>query len=149
MPPTSDPFIDLVEAARRRLDEREGRRISVRELARRAGIPQNTLNYNLDRKRVPGRRQIRPELVRKLAAVLGIPEADLMRAAYASSGYDVSEDIEEYAELRGGMVSYLEGDLSLQRQMAIVADLQELAAGLVRKIVEQESETRSAHPVYH
>ena len=79
--PSRDPFSAAVDKARQGLSYTRGRNISVRTLARQAGIPESTLAYNLSAKRAAEGRRVDADIVRKLAAVLPIPEADLMRAA--------------------------------------------------------------------
>jgi transcriptional regulator with XRE-family HTH domain len=91
MPP-SDPFSTAVDKARQRLSYTRGRNISVRALARAAGIPEATLAYSLSAKRAASGRRVDADIVRKLAAVLPVDEADLMRAAQEAAGYRVRED---------------------------------------------------------
>ena len=91
MPP-SDPFSQAVDKARQRLSYTRGRNISVRALARVAGIPEATLAYSLSAKRAASGRRVDADIVRKLAAVLPVDEADLMRAAQEAAGYRVRED---------------------------------------------------------
>ena len=95
----SDAFIDAVEEARRRLVRQEGRGISIRELARRAGLSHATLAYNLR----PGARprRIDPDLVRALARVLPVDEGELMRAAQVSSGYQTTVPLDSEGEGEG------------------------------------------------
>jgi transcriptional regulator with XRE-family HTH domain len=94
--PSRDPFSAAVDKARQRLSYTRGRNISVRTLARQAGIPESTLAYNLSAKRAAEGRRVDADIVRKLAAVLPIPEADLMRAAgYVSDDGDVVDSAED------------------------------------------------------
>ena len=93
--PSRDPFSAAVDKARQRLSYTRGRNISVRTLARQAGIPESTLAYTLSAKRAAEGRRVDADIVRKLAAVLPIPEADLMRAAgYVSDDGDVVDSAE-------------------------------------------------------
>ena len=71
MPP-SDPFSTAVDKARQRLSYTRGRNISVRALARAAGIPEATLAYSLSAKRAASGRRVDADIVRKLAAVLPV-----------------------------------------------------------------------------
>ena len=91
MPPP-DPFSKAVDKARQRLSYTRGRNISVRALARVAGIPEATLAYSLSEKRAASGRRVDADIVRKLAAVLPVDEFDLMRAAQEAAGYRVRED---------------------------------------------------------
>ena len=90
--PPSDPFSKAVDKARQRLSYTRGRNISVRALAREAGIPERTLAYNLSERRAASGRRVDAEIVTKLAKVLHISESDLMRAAQEAAGYQVRED---------------------------------------------------------
>ena len=90
--PPSDPFSKAVDKARQRLSYTRGRNISVRALARVAGIPEATLAYSLSEKRAASGRRVDADIVRKLAAVLPVDESDLMRAAQEAAGYRVRED---------------------------------------------------------
>ena len=90
MPP-ADPFCKAVDKARQRLSYTPGRNISIRALARAAGIPKSTLAYSLSQKRAASGRRVDADIVRKLAAVLPVDEADLMRAAQEAAGYRVRE----------------------------------------------------------
>ena len=91
MPP-ADPFCKAVDKARQRLSYTRGRNISVRALARAAGIPESTLAYSLSAKRTASGRRVDADIVRKLAAVLPVDEADLMRAAQEAAGSRVRAD---------------------------------------------------------
>ena len=66
MPPP-DPFFKAVDKARQRLSYTRGRNISVRALAREAGIPERTLAYNLSERRAASGRRVDPEIVTKSA----------------------------------------------------------------------------------
>jgi transcriptional regulator with XRE-family HTH domain len=90
--PPPDPFSKAVDKARQRLSYTRGRNISVRALARAAGIPEATLAYSLSAKRAASGRRVDADIVRKLAAVLPVDESDLMRAAQEAAGYRVRED---------------------------------------------------------
>ena len=90
--PPSDPFCKAVDKARQRLSYTRGRNISVRALARAAGIPESTLAYSLSEKRAASGRRVDADIVRKLAAVLPVDEADLMRAAQEAAGSRVRAD---------------------------------------------------------
>lgn len=94
IPGTVDAFIEAVEAARRDLIRREGQNVSVRELLRRAGYDEAQragVSYHLNPNRHTGDKphHVPPEMVRRLAPVLGIAEEDLARAARVAAGFDV------------------------------------------------------------
>lgn len=128
-----DAFAEAVEAARQRLAETEGRRAPVRELARRAGIAESTLAYHLSEKRAAEGRRIPPEHVRKLAAVLPVSEAELMRAAQVATGYEVSD--ETLPDLGQAVVRYLEGATPEERRRT-VARLAEILTDELRRAAE-------------
>ena len=90
--PPSDPFSKAVDKARQRLSYTRGRNISVRALAREAGIPERTLAYNLSERRADSGRRVDAEIITKLAKVLHISESDLMSAAQEAAAYQVRED---------------------------------------------------------
>lgn len=132
-----DAFAEAVEAARQRLSETEGRTVSTRQLARRAGIPESTLAYHLSDKRVAEGRRIPADIVRKLAAVLPISEGDLMRAAQVAAGYQVTEEIDP--DLGQTVVRYLSQDLSPEERLRTLARLQEILAEEMRRAVERNN----------
>lgn len=129
-----DAFAEAVEAARQRLSGQEGRNISGAELARRAGIPNSTLAYNLSDKRAAEGRRVSAEIVRKLAAVLPVSEAELMRAAQVAAGYQVTEDMPDLGQT---VVRYLSQPLSREERMRTLARLQEILAEEMRRAVER------------
>jgi transcriptional regulator with XRE-family HTH domain len=90
--PPLDSFSKAVDKARQRLSYTRGRNISVRALAREAGISERTLAYNLSDKRAASGRRVNAEIVTKLAKVLPISESDLMRAAQEAAECQVRED---------------------------------------------------------
>lgn len=132
-----DAFAEAVEAARHRLSETEGHNIAVDELARRAGIPRSTLHYHLSEKRAAQGRRIPADIVRKLAAVLPISEADLMRAAQVAAGYQVTE--ESLPDLGQTVVRYLEQPLSPEERQRAVARLMEILAEEMRRAAESNN----------
>ena len=75
----TDAFLNAVNDARHRLEEREGRRVGVNELARRASYPRSNMHFHLNPNRAPESRRVPAELVKALAKVLPISEADLAR----------------------------------------------------------------------
>lgn len=129
-----DAFAEAVEAARQRLSSQEGHNISGSELARRAGIPNSTLAYNLSEKRVAEGRRISPEIVHKLARVLPISEGELMRAAQVAAGYQVVE--EDLPDLGQTVVRYLSQPLTREERMRTLARLQEILAEEMRRAAE-------------
>jgi transcriptional regulator with XRE-family HTH domain len=129
-----DAFAEAVEAARQRLARDENRTISNRELARRAGIAESTLAYNLSDKRHAEGRRISADIVRKLAAVLPISEGDLMRAAQVAAGYQVVE--EGLPDFDQTVVRYLSQPLSRAERMRALARLQEILAEEMRRAAE-------------
>jgi transcriptional regulator with XRE-family HTH domain len=129
-----DAFAEAVEAARQRLARDENRTISNRELARRAGIAESTLAYNLSDKRAAEGRRISADIVRKLAAVLPVSEGDLMRAAQVAAGYQVVE--EGLPDFDQTVVRYLSQPLSRVERMRALARLQEILAEEMRRAAE-------------
>lgn len=129
-----DAFAEVVEAARQRLARDENRTISNRELARRAGIAESTLAYNLSDKRAAEGRRISADIVRKLAAVLPVTEGDLMRAAQVAAGYQVTEEIPDVGQ---AVVRYLAQPLSRQQRMQTLARLQEIWAEEMRRLAAE------------
>jgi len=127
-----DTFAEAVESARQRLDEEEGHRVRTRELARRAGIPESTLAYHLSSKRAAEGRRIPADIVRKLAAVLPVSEAELMRAAQVAAGYQVTET--DLPDLGQTVVRYLSQALSQEERLQTVTRLQEILAEEMRRI---------------
>lgn len=128
-----DSFAQAVEDARQRLSRQEGRDVSVRELARRAGVSSSTLAYNLSDKRAASGRRVSGELVRKLAAVLPVSENDLMRAAQLAAGYEVRGD--EEPDLGYEVARFLDrDDVGDSAKLDLMARLQEILAGEMRKV---------------
>lgn len=128
-----DEFAQTVEDARLRLSQAEGRNVSVRELARRAGVSNSTLAYNLSDKRAAEGRRVSGDLVRKLAAVLPVSEGDLMRAAQLAAGYEVRGD--EQPDLGFEVARYLDReDVGDAEKIDLMARLQEILAGEMRKV---------------
>ena len=132
-----DAFAEAVEAARQKLVEAEGQGISTRQLARRAGIPESTLAYHLSEKRAAQGRHIPAEIVRKLAAVLPITEAELMRAAQVAAGYQVTE--ETLPDLGQTVVRYLKQPLTPEERQRAVARLMEILAEEMRRAAENNT----------
>lgn len=129
-----DAFTEAVAAARRQLDESEGRHVPTRELARRAGIKESTLDYHLKEERGTKSRRIPAEHVRKLAAVLPISEADLMRAAQVATGYQVTEELPDLEQV---YVRYLSQDLTPEERQRTLVRLQEILLEEMRRAAEQ------------
>jgi len=114
-----DPFERLVTEAKDRLSEREGREISWRELARRAGyddgrewgVFRNAIRPQRDRRsdgqRAEGRRP-NPEVVRRLAKVLPVTELELNRAAAATAGYTAVTT--NYDALLGQVLDFIDDE---------------------------------------
>lgn len=90
-----DSFQQAVEDARRQLIRNEGQNVSVREIIRRAGFEESrrtTVARHLNPKLSwPKGHRVPPEVVQRLASVLPISEADLMKAAQTAAGYRVSD----------------------------------------------------------
>lgn len=133
----TDAFAEAVEAARRVLSESEGRDVKGRELARRAGIPHSTLAYNLSEKRAAEGRRVSPEIIRKLAAVLPVTEAELMRAAQVAAGYQVTEVSQD--DLSQTVVRYLEQDLTPEERQRTLVRLQEILLEEMRRAAERNN----------
>lgn len=91
-----DSFQQAVDDARRQLIRNEGQNVSMREIIRRAGFEESrraTVARHLNPKLSwPKGHRVPPEVVQRLAAVLPISEADLMKAAQAAAGYRVPGD---------------------------------------------------------
>jgi transcriptional regulator with XRE-family HTH domain len=129
--PSRDPFSAAVDKARQRLSYTRGRNISVRTLARQAGIPESTLAYNLSAKRAAEGRRVDADIVRKLAAVLPIPEADLMRAAQAAAGYASDDgDVVDPAEdlLANARAFYRDADIDRGQRDKVTASILRIIA---------------------
>jgi transcriptional regulator with XRE-family HTH domain len=125
--PSRDPFSAAVDKARQRLSYTRGRNISVRTLARQAGIPESTLAYNLSAKRAAEGRRVDADIVRKLAAVLPIPEADLMRAAgYVSDDGDVVDSAEDL--LANVRAFYRDADIDQGQRDKVTASILRIIA---------------------
>jgi transcriptional regulator with XRE-family HTH domain len=125
--PSRDPFSAAVDKARQRLSYTRGRNISVRTLARQAGIPESTLAYNLSAKRAAEGRRVDADIVRKLAAVLPIPEADLMRAAgYVSDDGDVIDSAQDL--LANVRAFYRDADIDQGQRDKVTASILRIIA---------------------
>jgi transcriptional regulator with XRE-family HTH domain len=125
--PSRDPFSAAVDKARQRLSYTRGRNISVRTLARQAGIPESTLAYNLSAKRAAEGRRVDADIVRKLAAVLPIPEADLMRAAgYVSDDGDVVDPAQDL--LANARAFYRDADIDRGQRDKVTASILRIIA---------------------
>ncbi|HEX8198846.1 MAG TPA: helix-turn-helix transcriptional regulator [Isosphaeraceae bacterium] len=125
--PSRDPFSAAVDKARQRLSYTRGRNISVRTLARQAGIPESTLAYNLSAKRAAEGRRVDADIVRKLAAVLPIPEADLMRAAgYVSDDGDVVDSAQDL--LANVRAFYRDADIDRGQRDKVTASILRIIA---------------------
>jgi len=133
----TDAFADAVNDAKRRLEDSEGRSISLNELARMADIVPQTLHHHLSPKRTAKTRRPSAAMIRKLAAVLPISEAELSRAAGISAGYTVREDGEDLPDLRGTLVRYLEGAPDKATQMRTIAEVQRIMAEEMRRILAE------------
>lgn len=127
-----DEFAHAVDEARLRLSVQVGRTISIRELARMAGVAHSTLAYNLSDKRREHGRRVSKDLVRKLAAVLPISETDLMRAAQVAAGYQTRGD--ELPDLSYEVARFLDSDeVDDQAKRALTDRLAEILLGEMRK----------------
>lgn len=130
---TVDRFAQAVEDARQRLSRSEGREVSIRELARRAGLSPSTLSYNVSEKRLASGRRVSGDLVRKLAAVLPISETELMRAAQLAAGYEVRAD--EEPDLGYEVARFLDReDVGDGAKFDLMARLQEILAAEMRRV---------------
>jgi hypothetical protein len=135
-----DAFAQAVDDARRRLSRLEGHEISIRDLGRRAGIPESTMNYTLkDRPGAGGRRRVRLEVVEKLAEALKpvITRAELVRAAQVSAGYQVTEEVEEETDLGRMIVRYLQEPRTRQERLELLAQLNEILASEARRLMDE------------
>lgn len=134
----TDAFAQAVEDARQRLSQQEGRNISDRELARRAGVNHRTLSYNLSPDRASSGRKINPDLVRALAKVLPISEADLSRAAHVAAGYQVRGD--EQPDLGYEVARFLDrDDVDEDAKRELTARLAEIVAAEMRKVTRERA----------
>src|SRR5690349_7996379 len=96
-----DSFAEAIDRARRALARQEGREeVSIRELARRAGIAHSTLAYTL-RDRPEGERRVRRELLEALAPVVEsvMSKDELFRAARVAAGYEQATEERETTDL--------------------------------------------------
>ena len=132
-----DAFSELVEDARLRLGRLEGREVSMRDLARRAGVAESRLRYQL--KQGEGH-TIPRDLIEKLAAVFaptGIGASDLLRAAQVTAGYQVvEEDVPDVGQM---VVRYLSQDLSREERLRTLARLQEILGEEMRRAVDMQN----------
>lgn len=107
--------------------------MSVREVARRAGVSNSTLSYNL---RTESRnRRIDRDLIRALARVLPVDEDELMRAAQVATGYQVREP--DVPDLGAAVVRFLNDDeVSETDKRRLRARLADVLAAEMRKAAE-------------
>ena len=136
-----DAFAQAVDDARRRLSRLEGHEVSIRDLARRAGLPESTLHYTLrDRPGAGGRRRVRLEVVEKLAAVLKpvITRAELIRAAQVAAGYQVVEENHDAPDLGQMVIRYMQEPRTREEQMDVLARLNEILAAEMRRLSEEQ-----------
>jgi hypothetical protein len=134
----SDAFAQAVEDARQRLSQAEGRNITVGELARRPGINRRTLDYNLSPERSSDGRKIDPKLVRAVAAVLPINEAERSRAAHVAAGYQVRGD--EIPDLGYEVARFLDrDDVDDEAKRELTARLAEIVAAEMRKATRERA----------
>lgn len=132
----TDAFEEVITAARRELDAREGRHVSTNELARRAGISESVLNYHLGRTRTAKARRPNREIARKLAPVLGVSEADLMRAWTLAAGFQVTEELPgNFGQV---VVRYLE-DATPEERNQLLIELSQILADEVRRSRERDT----------
>lgn len=130
-----DPFAEAVEEARLRLSRAEGRTVSVRELARRAGVKESTLAYNLSGERQATGRRVKAELVEALARVLPVDEDELMRAAQVAAGYQVREP--EFPDLGAAVTRFLgDGHVPESEKRQLRARLADILADEMRKAAD-------------
>lgn len=128
-----DAFAQAVEDARQALSREEGRNVSIREVARRAGISSSTLSYNLK-----GEKRPRPDLIRSLAKVLPVSEDELMRAAQANTGYTVRGD---EPDLGFEVARFLDrDDVDDDAKRELTARLMEIVAAEMRKVRRERGE---------
>ena len=137
-----DPFEQLVTEAKDRLSQREGREVSWREIARRAGyddsrewgVFRNAIRPQRDRRadgqRAEGRRP-NPEVVRRLAKVLPVTELELNRAAAATAGYTVVST--NYDALLGQVLDYVDDE-------ALSEEEREERAGEILRVLARNAE---------
>ena len=126
-----DAFSELVERARLELSRAEGQDVSLRELARRAGISESTLRYQT----TPREGRLIPrDLIQKLSAVLPVEERDLLRAAQVTAGIQVEEELGP--DLGQVVVRYLSQDLSREERTRTLLRLQEILAEEIRRSLE-------------
>ncbi len=136
-----DPFIACVAEAQRRLAHIEGRDISVRELARRAGIPESTLGNILRPNRDVKTRRIRADRIRALARVLPVSEEVLMRAAQAAAGLSVDDAPRPYPDPAEALTAMFRSDATAEERLAMIAAVQAQIA------VEMGNLSRGLHAV--
>ena len=77
-------------AALGRLSRTEGQKVSINQLAARAGVKKATLHYNL-RSAPESSRRISPDLIARLAEALPISAEELTRAAAPAGGYRAND----------------------------------------------------------
>ena len=123
----ADHFIEAVEDARAQLIRQEGRGVSVRELLRRAGIPESKragAAYHLNARKFDGTGQHRvpPDLVRHLAAVLPISEAQLAEAAFRASGLQATEPTDGNAVV-AAVLAYYAGEADDDERRRVTASI--------------------------
>jgi transcriptional regulator with XRE-family HTH domain len=133
-----DAFAQAVEDARQRLSRTEGRNVSVREVARRAGVAESTLAYNISSERAERGRRVRADLVEALARVLPISEDDLMRAAQVAAGYQVREP--DFPDLGAAVTRFLDDrDVPESEKRQLRARLADILAAEMRKAAESRN----------
>jgi hypothetical protein len=136
----TDAFADAVNDARRRLEDLEGHKISINEIARRAGIPTANLHHHLTPNRTAKTRRVPTDLVNKLASVLPISEADLSRAAQIASGHTVQETGVDLPDLRGTLIRYLHEAPDKASQMRTVLEVQRIMNEEMQRILAENNE---------
>lgn len=112
VPVVPDPFVSLVDEARRRLTRQEGREVSVREVIRRAGYSEAErakISYHLADRPRRGAHRVPHELVERLAEVLPVSYDELRRAALEAGGYNVVEATPT-PDVLGLVTRYLDAD---------------------------------------
>ena len=133
-----DAFAQAVEEARARLQHTEGRTISNRELARRAGVAETTLGYNLSPKRAAEGRRVSPRLIHALAQVLPVSEDELTRAAQVAAGYQTQEEV--LPDLGVAVTRYLSReDVSASDKAQLRIRLAEILAEEIRKSADMRN----------
>lgn len=135
-----DAFIRVVENARHRLSQSEGRTVSTREVVRRAGYPESEragVTYHLNPNRHDGSKphRVPPDLVKRLAEVLPVSEDELSHAAQVAAGFNVADSSREDVAV---VVQRFYGDGEVTED-----EKREVTARLLQIIAEQ---TRRSSP---